>query len=378
MRMFYVARRFSRRPRAEHFDSEADIAAACERVAGRLSAARHAIAFCGAGLSTASGIPDYRSGYQTVLPTGPGKWETDENKAKFGRTPLRKRPDETWPNKGHLALSALVRAGLIKFVISQNVDGLLQRAGINEAAVSELHGNVFTEHCAACSKTYWRDFPIPNWQTKVHETGRHCDCERGQPLRDSLIYFGDSLSKRELDACHGQLAHADFCMVLGSSLQVQPASGFVRHFLKSGLPNSLAIVNLQKTDYHDKGAIEVHDFCDSFLLRLVDRLGLTLPAPQLDRHLHLLPKEEGYELGFVDEQGRLVQASHGFTLLSVTGQSKSLAHWPFRVSEQDLEVYTTVQYTLIADKSSHEVSLSSLLSDARRHTLEYNPQTWTR
>lgn len=362
---------------AEYFDSPELIEARASQIAEKLATSKHPIAFCGAGLSTMSGIPDYRSGYQTVLATGPGKWESDENKAKYAKKPIRKKAQEAWPNHGHLALATLANNGFIKFVISQNVDGLLQRAGVKENQISELHGNIFSEHCTSCGKTYWRDFAIPDFEKKIHETGRYCDCGHSKSLRDSLIYFGDSLNKKEMEACNSQIKHADFCLVLGSSLQVQPASHYVRHFLKKEIQGNVAIVNLQKTDYHDNGAIEVHDYCDKFLLKVVKKLGLSFATSAINRQLYLLPKPDqtSFELVFLDEHGRHVQACHGFTLVSTNGTKKSLDVWPFILSEQDLIDYSLVHYTLIPDESWHESCLADLLFEGKQHRITYQPET---
>ena len=361
----------------EYFDSPEVVEAKVKQVAELLKNCKHSIAFCGAGLSTLSGIPDYRSGYQTVLPTGPGKWESEENKAKYGKVKVKKRAQEAWPNYAHLALAGLVKGGYLKFVISQNVDGLLPRSGIKDQHISELHGNIFTEQCTACDKRFWRDFAIPNWETQNHVTGRNCDCEHQKPLHDTMIYFGNSLRSQEIAKCIEQIKEADFCLVVGSSLRVQPATSFVEHFLHNKGKNSLAIVNLQKTDLHGQKAIEVHSLCDQFLLKLVKELGVELPHTKINRSLHLLPlvDSDGYLLTFMDDHGRQVQASHNFTLVSPTGSTKLLERWPFELSSKDLAHYSTVRYSLIVDQSSHEQSLASLLGEHSHHSVEYIPET---
>ena len=223
-------------------------------------------------MSTKSGIPDYRSGYNTVLETGPGKWESEENKAKYTKQAVVRKGVDAWPNLGHRALSALVEHGYLKFIISQNVDGLLKRAGVPDNRMSELHGNIFKESCVTCGNNYWRDYNIPNFGSKSHETGRKCDCGKAQPLNDTLIYFGDKLNQKEIDISSKHVQKADLCIVLGSSVQVTPAASFVRHFTIHKPADSLVIVNLQRTAAHGKGGIEIHDFCDQFLMKVLDVL----------------------------------------------------------------------------------------------------------
>lgn len=164
---------------------------------------------------------------------------------------------------------------------------------------------------------------------------------------------------------------------VGSSLQVQPAAGFVRHFIKKGIESSVAIVNLQKTEMHNKGAIEVHDYCDRFLVKLAHKLQISLPQSSISRKLHIvaLPNRSSYELTFFDDHGRSIQSSTGFTLISSNGSQKQLSTWPFLLTEEDLGIYSTVHYSLIADGSTHECSLASLLSEAKNHQIEYRAET---
>lgn len=363
----------------EYFDTPEQIEVSAKLVAEKLKDSKHAVAFCGAGLSTMSGIPDYRSGYQTVLATGPGKWETEENKAKYTKTAVQIKAVDAWPNKGHLALSALVQGGYIKFVISQNVDGLLPRAGIPGDVISELHGNIFTENCVTCGQEYWRDFAIPDWGNKIHDTGRKCDCGQSQPLHDTLIYFGDSLKVKEIEKSWKQVINSDFCLVLGSSLQVTPASSYVNYFLKYRPENSIAIVNLQKTHVHDRGAIEVHELCDKFLTRVTSNLGIELPKPALNRRLAIIKSpfdSTNHVMTFMDDHDRHVQATREFTLLSDSGKTKLLSEWPFVITDQDLAEYQRVRYELIVDGSIHERNLNSLL-EGFHHEINYQHKTFS-
>jgi NAD-dependent SIR2 family protein deacetylase len=103
-------------------------------------ASEHFVAFTGAGISTASGIPDYRSGANTILPTGPGCWETAANiaKAKKNGTLMKNPPkinfrtaiQKAYPSKCHMALVELMNKGFLKHIISQNIDGLHLKSGI--------------------------------------------------------------------------------------------------------------------------------------------------------------------------------------------------------------------------------------------------------
>lgn len=100
---------------------------------------KYFIAFTGAGISTSSGIPDYRSGVNTVLPTGPGAWEKKAQKIKT----IKKTVDmnNALPSFTHMALVALEKMGYLKYLISQNTDGLHMKSGFNAKKLSDLHGN---------------------------------------------------------------------------------------------------------------------------------------------------------------------------------------------------------------------------------------------
>ena len=113
------------------------------------------------------------------------------------------------------ALVELQRRGIVKFVISQNCDGLHLRSGIKSTNLAELHGNMNLEICAVCDTKYLRDFDTDTGRAD-HCTGRRCVIHRcrGQ-LRDSLISFGESLPKDELNKAYNHAEKADVCLVLG-------------------------------------------------------------------------------------------------------------------------------------------------------------------
>ena len=114
----------------EHFDSEQELHQKVTQLAEWVKASRHFTVFTGAGISTSAGIPDYRSGVNTVLPTGPGAWEKLATKTTNKKATVRKAMISAVPTPCHMALVRLMEAGYLKFVISQNVDGLHRKSGI--------------------------------------------------------------------------------------------------------------------------------------------------------------------------------------------------------------------------------------------------------
>lgn len=157
--------------------------------------------FTGAGLSTAAGIPDYRSPPETENPVGVGHWEKkariDAAKAagvKVKEVPKRDfnvRITEAKPTKAHMALVELADRGILKHVISQNVDGLHMRSGITTNKLTELHGNCFTEICSVC-KTYNICTKRSDTGKKNHKNGNLCKACGGE-MEDTIVWFGESL-----------------------------------------------------------------------------------------------------------------------------------------------------------------------------------------
>ena len=135
------------------------------------------VAFTGAGISTACGIPDYRSGYNTVLETGPGCWETAANKQKYAaaqkkgntqvkmpanKATLKTSIQKAYPSKTHMGLVELMEKQHLKYLISQNVDGLHRKSGIAPENLGELHGNTNLEVCTKCGREHMRDTRVRN------------------------------------------------------------------------------------------------------------------------------------------------------------------------------------------------------------------------
>ena len=141
-------------------------------------------AFTGAGVSTSTGIPDYRSGYKTVLETGPGQWELEAYKLKYKQDMLRNGKPlpaaqtrsfhiaEARASLTHMALVELQSRGILKGVVSQNVDGLHRKSGIIPENMAEVHGNINLEYCSRCNKEHMRDYRTRTAKTvHDHKTG---------------------------------------------------------------------------------------------------------------------------------------------------------------------------------------------------------------
>ena len=187
----------SEEEKKEYFDTPEELDSKCELLAQWILASDHFVAFTGAGISTSAGIPDFRSGFDTVLPTGPGAWEKAANKAKVPKEKkiVKTTIQKAMPTDTHMALLALMEARLLKFLISQNVDGLHRKSGISSDMIAELHGNTNLEICSKCSREYLRDFRVRNAQeVHDHKTGRKCeDPVCIGDLHDTIINFNEVL-----------------------------------------------------------------------------------------------------------------------------------------------------------------------------------------
>ena len=267
----------------EYFDTPEVLKAKVQKLAGYVLSAEHFCTFTGAGISTAAGIPDFRSGANTCLPTGAGAWEqaaaiqAARKAGTLKHEPAAKRGvkvgvAKAYPTKCHMALVALMEAGLLKHVISQNCDGLHRRSGIPAEKLSEVHGNTNLEVCIKCKKEYMRDFRVRNAQ-RVHEhkTGRKCDdpsC-RGD-LKDTIINFNENLDPEILERGELNGQSADLMLAMGSSLRVYPAAGMAQATAEQG--GKLVIVNLQKTPLDPYADMVIHGKIDDVMDMLMAEL----------------------------------------------------------------------------------------------------------
>lgn len=274
--------------KTEFFDTEVELEKKIDVLASWLKESKHCIIFTGAGISTSTGIPDFRSGVNTVLKTGPGVWEL---RAKgLPRKPTASfLPDmlRAIPSTAHMAIVKMHEVGLVKFTVSQNVDGLHLRSGIPGHELAELHGNTNLEKCTTCEAKYLRDFNVrtAKW-VHDHRTGRFCDDPKchGQ-LVDSIINFGESLPSFELEESYRQAEKSDLIIVLGSSLRVNPAADIpavaVRHKQK------LVICNLQKTPLSPYCSLEIHSQIDAVMKSLLQKLSLEIPPFRVQRRFSI-------------------------------------------------------------------------------------------
>jgi NAD-dependent SIR2 family protein deacetylase len=248
----------------EFFDEPEVLAQKVKQLAEWMRTMNYTVVYTGAGISTSAKLPDYR---------GPqGVWTLREK----GLTPkMDVTIDQALPTPTHMALVQLEKEGVIKFVVSTNVDGLHRRSGLPADKLSELHGNSYLEICTKCGKEYLRSQTVGSGR-RDHLTGRRCDDEscRGN-LRDSIINFEEKLPEHELEKTYMEAKKSDLAIVLGSSMRVQPANLFPSFATENG--GKLVIVNLQKTLYHNRASLVIHGRMDEVIQMLMNELDVDIP-----------------------------------------------------------------------------------------------------
>jgi NAD-dependent deacetylase len=222
--------------------------------------ARRIVVFSGAGISTESGIPDFRS-------PGTGTWEKMKpiyfddflRSAEARREAWRRRfeSDATMraaePNRGHRAVARLVREGKVHAVITQNIDGLHQASGIPDDLVIELHGNTTYATCLACATRH----EIADIHAAFAQTDEVPDCRAcGGLLKTATISFGQSMPEGPMLRARQAVQETDLCLVLGSSLVVYPAAGFPEMAKRRGA--GLVILNRQETGLDPIADLVIH------------------------------------------------------------------------------------------------------------------------
>jgi NAD-dependent deacetylase len=209
----------------------------------------------GAGISTASGIPDFRGphGLWTKNPAAQAMFDIDEyvaSPAVRAEAWKFRRVAAAWdaePNAGHRALVELERQGRLTGLITQNVDGLHQKAGSSPALVHELHGTVWYVDCLSCG----RRLPMADIIPRLEAGDPDPACETcGGILKSATISFGQSLDQQVLDAATAATLNAEVFLAIGTSLQVYPAAGLCDLALNAGIP--LIIVNAEPTPYDEE------------------------------------------------------------------------------------------------------------------------------
>jgi NAD-dependent deacetylase len=225
-----------------------------------IEASNNVVFFGGAGVSTESNIPDFRS--------EKGLYNA---KQEYGRTPeemishsFYKNNTEMFfdyykknliyrdaePNKAHIALAKLEKEGKLKAIVTQNIDGLHQTAG--SKTVYELHGSVMRNYCSKCNKLYSLDFIMDenNCENKVPMCPK---C--GGVIKPDVVLYEEALNQETIENAVKAISTADTLIVGGTSLVVYPAAGLITYFRGK----KIVLINKSKTPYDDKADLVIND-----------------------------------------------------------------------------------------------------------------------
>lgn len=243
-------------------------------VADMICSAGNVVVFTGAGVSTESGIPDFRS--------PGGLWDRfdpdDFTIHKFLRSAQTRRKQwrilieggalsEAQPNRAHLAVAELEKLGKLRCVITQNIDNLHQKAGNTPEKVYELHGNMRWLKCLSCGDRV----SVAEMLRKT--TRREMDgfpfCEKCQGLmKPDVIFFGEALPEDTLREATWQASHCDLLLVIGSSLVVYPAAYMPMYAKDAGA--RLVIINISETPYDTEADVLLRGSAGEIMTRILD------------------------------------------------------------------------------------------------------------
>lgn len=227
-----------------------------------VSESNQMVAFTGAGVSTESGVPDFRSVdglYNQKFEYPP---ETIISHSFYLRNPEyffrfyreKMMPLEVQPNITHFTLAKWEREGHLAAVVTQNIDGLHQKAGSKR--VYELHGSILRNYCTQCGKFYPAEF------VKNSNGIPRCGC--GGIVKPDVVLYEEGLNDRIVEGALEAISQADMLLVAGTSLTVYPAAGFLRYYRG----NRLVLINRDPTPYDDRADLVIHDSLGKVLSRL--------------------------------------------------------------------------------------------------------------
>jgi NAD-dependent deacetylase len=239
---------------------------AIEQLAQALQRCRSAVFFGGAGVSTESGIPDFRSvdglyrqSYAYPPETILSRSFFDRNPEEFFRFYREKMLClDAKPNPAHLALAQLEQEHRLRAVITQNIDGLHQRAGSRE--VLELHGSIHRNYCMECGRFYGPEIILQSQGIP------RCSC--GGIVKPDVVLYEESLDNDTVDRSVRHIAAADLLIIGGTSLAVYPAAGLIRYF--GG--GQLILINRDSTPMDSEATLVIHDSIGNVLSEAINSL----------------------------------------------------------------------------------------------------------
>ncbi len=251
-----------------------DLNTLVDRVADLIINSQRVVVFTGAGVSTESGIPDFRS--------PGGIWDRfdpdDFTYQKFVSDPEARRKHwrmlqegglttEAKPNAAHDAIAELDRLGKLDCVITQNIDNLHQKAGVPDDKVFELHGNMQWAVCLSCGRRY----PFEQVSVRLDKGEEIPDCEACHGLlKPAAVFFGESLPEKVLQEATFRTNNCDLFIVIGSTLIVYPAAYMPLYAVEAGA--KLVIINLSSTPMDKQAAVLIRAKAGETMSRVLQQV----------------------------------------------------------------------------------------------------------
>jgi NAD-dependent deacetylase len=224
-----------------------------------VDSSKRAVFFTGAGISTESGIPDFRSPGGLWSRMQPIYFQDFVASEDVRREAWRRRFDNAdgWvgaqPNRGHYAVARMIETGAARCVITQNVDNLHQLSGVPDDRVIELHGNATYATCLSCAVR----IELSDVEREFRASGTVAPCGKcGGVIKSATISFGQQMPAQPMQRAHEETIHCDLFIVLGSSLSVFPAADFPLRAKQKGA--ALVIVNREPTEMDELADLVIH------------------------------------------------------------------------------------------------------------------------
>jgi NAD-dependent deacetylase len=244
-----------------------------DKVAAMIMESSRVVVFTGAGISTESGIPDFRSpgGIWTRFDPDDFTIQKFMNSEKTRRLQWQMMAEggllkDAEPNKAHYAVAELEKLGKLSCVITQNIDNLHQKAGNSPEKVFELHGNIKMVRCMSCG----RRFPVEEILQRLDkEEIPDCEFCRGI-LKPDAVFFGEALPQQALNEATKHARNCDFFIVIGSTLVVYPAAYMPMYAVESGA--RLAIINLSSTPIDSKASALIAAGAGEAMDRIIENI----------------------------------------------------------------------------------------------------------
>lgn len=231
------------------------------------------VAFTGAGVSTESGVPDFRSPGGVWTKFDPREFTFDRF---VGEIEVRRKAWQffraiPWttvePNRAHYALAELEKMGKLDCVITQNIDGLHQMAGNSPDRVIELHGTTRFVTCLECSKRWTRE-EIEQWLDEGVEIPMCDSC--GGIMKSATISFGQAMPIEEMMESERRSRQSDLCIVIGSSLVVYPAASMPIYAVQSGA--KLVIINRDPTPFDEMAIVVINESAGDVMTGILEKV----------------------------------------------------------------------------------------------------------